>query len=217
MERYEKGYLSRRDLAFTLNQQISKFPEKNEELISKLKAYLEENPLRSIYPLSSKEDINNKINDRGQTLLELACYEGNLELVQNLLNAGANPNAEDKDGYTPLLAAIKYGHIEVVQTLLDNGANPKKWNSKTFRTPITEAKFTGQDKIVSLLNQQVSINPIILSSHLENSDPVAIKISKLFVTYAHPPLFSLHWRNHRVLASKIAQELKKTPQKSAAE
>jgi ankyrin repeat protein len=38
----------------------------------------------------------------GRTNLHKAAFDGNAERVKELLKKGANPNTQDKDGYTPL-------------------------------------------------------------------------------------------------------------------
>lgn len=52
-----------------------------------------------------------------------AVEEGNLEQVQYLLSKGADVNATDDTGQTPLLNAAKKGHAAIVTTLLDAHAN----------------------------------------------------------------------------------------------
>jgi hypothetical protein len=42
-----------------------------------------------------------------------------------LLDAGANPNATDPDGTTPLMMAAGYGYADIVRILLAHGANPR--------------------------------------------------------------------------------------------
>jgi ankyrin repeat protein len=43
--------------------------------------------------------------------------------VNVLLNAGANIDAEDEYGLSPLSQAARNGHVEVVNVLLNTGAN----------------------------------------------------------------------------------------------
>jgi ankyrin repeat protein len=54
-------------------------------------------------------------------LLEATRY-GDLIKVRIALENGANPNAEDKYGWTPLHIAAFNGHVDVVRVLLEYGA-----------------------------------------------------------------------------------------------
>lgn len=66
----------------------------------------------------------NQANDLGATPLWAACQNGSLEMVQILLEHGANPNAALLSGETPLMAAARAGKTAIVEKLLKNGANP---------------------------------------------------------------------------------------------
>jgi ankyrin repeat protein len=52
-----------------------------------------------------------------------ASRSGNLVRVTQTLNAGANINFHDEEGYTALHLAVYYGHENIVKELLNNGAN----------------------------------------------------------------------------------------------
>ena len=54
--------------------------------------------------------------------LRNAAKEGNTEEVELLLDRGANIEAKDIDGHTPLLLAAKWGKTETVELLLNRGA-----------------------------------------------------------------------------------------------
>jgi ankyrin repeat protein len=58
--------------------------------------------------------------DREQ--LHAAAGDGDLESVKRLLHQGADPNAFDDLGWTPLIHAAKRGHLDVVTCLLAAGA-----------------------------------------------------------------------------------------------
>ncbi|WP_028974034.1 ankyrin repeat domain-containing protein [Spirochaeta cellobiosiphila] len=53
-----------------------------------------------------------------------------LETVKALLDGGADLEAIDNDGYSPLMAAAGFGCLEVVQEILKRGANPNLCNSE---------------------------------------------------------------------------------------
>jgi ankyrin repeat protein len=50
--------------------------------------------------------------------------QSQLAAAKALLEAGASPNAVDKEGFTPLAWAIYSGNMPLVDLLLDHGANP---------------------------------------------------------------------------------------------
>lgn len=48
----------------------------------------------------------------------LAVSHGNLDMVQMLIEAGADINIQDDDGSTSLMCAAEHGHIDIVKYLL---------------------------------------------------------------------------------------------------
>ena len=66
----------------------------------------------------SKACINNKVGVRGKTALHLVCREGLVRCVDRLLQEGADGNAQDDDGLTPLMEAICNEHYDLVATLV---------------------------------------------------------------------------------------------------
>ena len=55
--------------------------------------------------------------------MHAACEKGNLEIVKILLEHGAEKDAENVDGFTPLLRACTNGHLFVIKELAARGAN----------------------------------------------------------------------------------------------
>ncbi|CAM9947868.1 unnamed protein product, partial [Scytosiphon promiscuus] len=53
--------------------------------------------------------------------VHLAIYGRHIDVLQVLLQAGANPNSFNSYGTTPLMAAANQGHANVVRILLDKG------------------------------------------------------------------------------------------------
>ena len=49
--------------------------------------------------------------------------KGDVKKVASLLEAGIDPNLEDKDGDTALHLASKNGDLKLVKLLIENGAN----------------------------------------------------------------------------------------------
>ena len=86
----------------------------------------------------------------GRTPLHMAfcrIHANHLPIIQALLQAGADPNATDEDGETPIFPAVSSvpsSRIRVVvQALLDGGANPAARNNN-LDTPLHMACFWGR-------------------------------------------------------------------------
>ena len=74
----------------------------------------------------------------GLTVLEFAARQGCVDCIPVLLQAGAEINATDPDGITPLLSAVINGHYDVANVLVEKGANPNIAD-RTGRTPLYSA------------------------------------------------------------------------------
>ena len=81
--------------------------------------------------------------------LHAAAYEGDVKRVRKLLEEGANPNARDEYGRTPLYYAASRD-VEVVKLLLQHGADPKA-RSRGGETPLHSAAWSGNVEVVKLL------------------------------------------------------------------
>lgn len=66
-------------------------------------------------------DINNELYNNGLTALHLAVIECHIQIIQSLLDTGANITKEDNSGFTALDFAIVEGNLDIVQQLLDTG------------------------------------------------------------------------------------------------
>src|SRR6516162_848030 len=75
--------------------------------------------------LKQAVDVNAAQGD-GMTALHWAALNGDAELAQMLLYAGASVKATTRlGGYTPLFMASKAGNSAVIDVLLNAGADPK--------------------------------------------------------------------------------------------
>lgn len=54
-----------------------------------------------------------------------ACDRGYVELVKELLNAGADIEQKDNSGLTPLHYACMCDHLELAKLLISRGASPE--------------------------------------------------------------------------------------------
>lgn len=65
----------------------------------------------------------NKIDEFGNTMLSLACQNGNMKLCKFLISKGANPNHQNKNGQTPAHFAIAYKFFDLSTFLFENGGD----------------------------------------------------------------------------------------------
>ena len=79
-----------------------------------------------------------------------AAAKGNTEAVKQHLAAGADVNAKNDNGATPLHGAAFTGRMEVVELLIANGANVNA-KDKDGGTPLLHAALSGHREIVELL------------------------------------------------------------------
>ncbi|XP_066489612.1 ankyrin repeat and BTB/POZ domain-containing protein 3 isoform X1 [Tiliqua scincoides] len=110
----------------------------------------------------------NSMSEQGMTPLMYACVRGDEAMVQMLLDAGADLNAEvvstphkypsvhpETRHWTALTFAVLHGHIPVVQLLLDAGAKVEgsleQGDENYSETPLQLAAAAGNFELVSLL------------------------------------------------------------------
>jgi ankyrin repeat protein len=69
-----------------------------------------------------------------------------------LVDAGADINARQQDGVTPLHESAHIGHLELTRFLLDHGADPSATDDQG-KTPVDTAREQGHAAVVALLEQ----------------------------------------------------------------
>ena len=89
-------------------------------------------------------------NDRGSTALHFAAENGHIQIVELLLDLGADLEAIDVDGDTPLMCAAIGGHSEVFKMLLSRGADADILNTSKSGV-LHYAAISGSVEIVNLL------------------------------------------------------------------
>lgn len=113
--------------------------------------------LKSI--LKHSPDVLTDRDGDGRTLLDLVCRSatGNIAIpldpgtpeqhaaVATVLQAGADPNAQDPDGWTPLHTAAMAGHADLARRLVEAGASvTTEAYGKEGGTPLSYALFYGK-------------------------------------------------------------------------
>uniref|UniRef100_A0A673JZP9 Ankyrin repeat domain 16 n=1 Tax=Sinocyclocheilus rhinocerous TaxID=307959 RepID=A0A673JZP9_9TELE len=93
------------------------------------------------------------------TPLMMACTRRNLKVVLELLNHGADPMLQNKDGWNSFHIACREGDLAITHHILL--AKPEVWKtkSKTGRTPLHTAAMHGCEDAVKILLQSCCYEP----------------------------------------------------------
>ncbi|XP_064939202.1 uncharacterized protein LOC135650192 isoform X4 [Musa acuminata AAA Group] len=103
----------------------------------------------------------NSRDSQGRTALHMAAANGHLEIVEYLIQNGADAsmkqdlNALNSEKNSPLHWACLNGHIEVVKLLIQGGASVSLLNSHE-RTPMDEAVSRGKMDVINAINMTVA-------------------------------------------------------------
>jgi ankyrin repeat protein len=95
-------------------------------------------------------DLNRPFGDDGSTLLHQAVSFGNTEVVQFLLDHGADVNRPGSGGETPISAAARFAPFELVQQLLAAGARVNVRDAHGS-TPLHGASDRGNEDVIQVL------------------------------------------------------------------
>lgn len=101
-------------------------------------------------PLLERGVDPNLANGRGDTLLLLAAYHGQLEVAEELLGHGAHPDTANARGQTPIAGAAFKDDAAMVELLLEHGAAVDA-AGPDGQTPLILAAMYDRVDIVDLL------------------------------------------------------------------
>lgn len=113
------------------------------------------NPAAVRWLISQGSDANGKtlqLNGKVKPLLIQAAHLGELEIVEALLDAGADPKVSFL-GWTPLMHAAVNGHLEVVKCLIKRGQSPEAATEAGW-TPAMAAAAGGHTHVLEFLVSQ---------------------------------------------------------------
>ena len=119
-----------------------------------LNAISTQGELHDVFDLLDKstEDINFR-DAEGKTPLLIAVLEGNLVIVQVLLQHGADPNLCDHNGNTPLILAAYFGHFDIAKALVEAKADVQARDEEGSRALCYAAQQDNLDIVKYLVEQ----------------------------------------------------------------
>ncbi|KAJ4421544.1 hypothetical protein N0V82_003682 [Gnomoniopsis sp. IMI 355080] len=97
------------------------------------------------------KDLNAPGSRFGGTALHAAALREHLEVMEDLIKAGANPSTADFNGVSPLHSAASQGSVEATRILLRFGAATDARDSMMNATPLEWARKSGRLNVVLLL------------------------------------------------------------------
>lgn len=106
--------------------------------------------IRSGGPAASRWKSSRPGGSPDELLISYAALFGALEVVQAMLESGAEPDYAPPGTPPPLYNAAAGGHVEIVTLLLDRGASPNGADGKTW-LPLVGALMSGNPEIVRML------------------------------------------------------------------
>jgi ankyrin repeat protein len=113
-------------------------------------------------------NINIKSKSRLQeTGLMLACdFMGNIEIVKELIKAGANLDLQDTNGETALMRACKHGHEEIIKELIRAGANFELKNKNGQTALMIANKKNNEEKIEKYIKKYMKEKLTLLNKNI---------------------------------------------------
>ncbi len=150
--------------------------------------------------LKSASDVNAAQGD-GMTALHWAAMNGDLEMSQMLVFAGANVRATTRLGsYTPLFLASQQGHAPVIEALLKAGSDVSA-GTPNGTTPLMVAAAAGRvDAVKALVDAGAEVNakdgvrqqtPVIYAAAANRADVITYLASKGADLKAHSKVSDL--------------------------
>lgn len=129
--------------------------------------------------IENGEDLNQKDEVTGNTLLHIASRSGKIKIVQLLIYNGANVNEPNNSGMSALHYACNREHFKTARELVSSGANVNQRNSDGD-TPLHYA--VGFDFLNLLISNGADVNaknnldhtPLHLHSICDNTEEIRI-------------------------------------------
>ncbi|PAA62976.1 hypothetical protein BOX15_Mlig007877g3, partial [Macrostomum lignano] len=107
--------------------------------------------------LLRRSDVNRKATSVGHTALMLSASHGRLAILRLLLEAGADPNAQDDEGSTALMFAAEHGNLECARELLARPQTSTELEDNEGSTALSIAMASGHRDVALLIYARVNL------------------------------------------------------------
>ncbi|MBN2870624.1 MAG: ankyrin repeat domain-containing protein [Campylobacterales bacterium] len=97
-------------------------------------------------------DANAMREDNNKTILMYACWVGNMEAVEYLVEKGADVNAQDAGGASALHLAIWKGHNPIALYLIEHGASGSAMSAEGM-TPMDVAMMRENREVAEAIEK----------------------------------------------------------------
>lgn len=109
----------------------------------------------SVYRLMDTDQKSPSATPQEGSALHRATRNGDIETVKTLVGNGADVNAENEQGLTPLHIIALNGRTDLAEVLLDSGATINQRESYTGKlTPMAMALLMGYDDLVEVMSER---------------------------------------------------------------
>ena len=116
----------------------------------------------------------------GQSCLMAATLRGKLGIVEYLLDAGADPNLPEKNGYTPPHGAAFQGRPDVMELLIKKGLDVNQYHEDGF-TPLHRAcwgpELRHTDTVLTLLENGI-YHGVLSQSHSKQPSATCLQMTQ---------------------------------------
>lgn len=102
--------------------------------------------------INTIQDANAMRDDNNKTILMYACWVGNAEAVEYLVEKGADVNAQDAGGASALHLAAWKGHTAIGLYLLRQGASGSVMSNEGM-TPLDVAMMRGNQELAKAIEE----------------------------------------------------------------
>ena len=114
---------------------------------------------RELLAAQPRPDVNQRTAD-GTTALHWAVYHNDVDLVERLIAAGADPKLKNDYGATPLSEAAVVGNVQVIRKLLTAGADVESANADGQTALMVIARTSNIEAAKELIRHRANVNAV---------------------------------------------------------